>query len=461
MRPVGGLVLNRRVPPRVVVNHGVSLRQIQAHAAGLQADQKQRHLARSKTFNQLVALLRLAGKLDPTDLVQGELLLDQSQHAGELREQQHPPAGGQHLGQQLHQQLQLGRLLDLFRGRQGHQARVAADLAQLEQGVQNLDLRLGQALVGKRLAHRFFGRQANRFVQVGLFVAQFHAGDGLLFFRQVGCHLALGAAQHEGGDAAAQLVQPFAVAMFLDRCAKAFLETRLRAQEARHQEVEQAPQFTQVVFHRRARQAQAVARVQLACDARGMGVGVLDVLRLVQHHQVPGLLQPALAITLQQRIRRDHQIMAGHVGGGLVPVLAMQHQGTEFGREAAGLAPPVAHHADWGDHEHRPVQPAGLLFHQDVGQGLQRLAQSHVVGQDAIEPVCAQKLQPLQALLLVRPQVGQQAGWWRKFRQGGAAGELPHHMAQAVGPAPARTFAERRADTQRLQPRQAQAVAVE
>jgi hypothetical protein len=40
---VGGLVFDGRVPPRVVVDHRVGRGQVEADAAGLQADQEDRH----------------------------------------------------------------------------------------------------------------------------------------------------------------------------------------------------------------------------------------------------------------------------------------------------------------------------------------------------------------------------------------------------------------------------------
>ena len=50
------------------MDHGVSLRQIQAYATGFEADQKQRYLATGELLNQRIALLRLAGELDPLQL---------------------------------------------------------------------------------------------------------------------------------------------------------------------------------------------------------------------------------------------------------------------------------------------------------------------------------------------------------------------------------------------------------
>ena len=49
------------------MDHGVGLRQVQAGATGFQADQKQGHLAAGKLLDQRVALLALAGQLDPRE----------------------------------------------------------------------------------------------------------------------------------------------------------------------------------------------------------------------------------------------------------------------------------------------------------------------------------------------------------------------------------------------------------
>ncbi len=62
---------------------------------------------------------------------------------------------------------------------------------------------------------------------------------------------------------------------------------------------------------------------------------------------------------------------------------------------------------DGGAHqEHRQVEPSRLLLHQDVGERLHRLAQPHVVGQDAVQVEGAQELQPGQAVHLVGAQGG-------------------------------------------------------
>ena len=72
----------------------------------------------------------------------------------------------------------------------------------------------------------------------------------------------------------------------------------LAAKKTRHQEVEKTPDFAQMVFHRRARQTQALASLQLANDLRSVGAGILDVLRFVEDDEVPLCFQPEFTVAL-------------------------------------------------------------------------------------------------------------------------------------------------------------------
>ena len=167
--------------------------------------------------NDRVAVFALACELDPGDAQAQQLLLDQAEHLGELREQQNFAALGHHLGQHVEQLLEFGRLLHLAGRAQFEQARVATDLAQLEQRIQNGDLRFGQTLRIQGVAHGFFHAQADGFVQVGLLALQGHGHQGLDLGRQLaalfaytarGCHhghqsLLPGAADHRADGLAA------------------------------------------------------------------------------------------------------------------------------------------------------------------------------------------------------------------------------------------------------------------
>ncbi len=79
-----------------------------------------------------------------------------------------------------------------------------------------------------------------------------------------------------------------------------------------------------------------------------------------------------------------------------------------------------------------PIEAPGALLGEDVRQGLQRLAQAHVVGEDAAHTQLAQGLHPAQALLLVVAQLGPQPGGRGDpaLRQlGQASGEVAQALA--------------------------------
>ena len=174
--------------------------------------------------------------------------------------------------------------------------------------------------------------------------------------------------------------------------------------------MELRPQLAEVVFQRGAGQAQAVARIEQAGALGRLRAVVLDVVRFVEDHQVIIVLAQLFLVARQQRVGGQHQVGAVDLVEQLEPLLALQQQHAQARGEARGLVLPVGHQAGRGDHQGRAGQAAGFLFDQDVGQRLHRLAQAHVVGQDAGEVVFAQELHPRQAVGLVVAQGRLQAG---------------------------------------------------
>ena len=143
---IGGLILDRRVPPRIVMNNRVRGSQIQPDTASFQADQEQRHVAGLEFPHRRRAVLGIARQFDEFDLVFLQSGLDQRQHFGELGEQQDPPPLGEHDAEHFHQPIQLRRSgLGFCHGLQLQQPRIAARLAHFQQRVQNDDAGAGQA----------------------------------------------------------------------------------------------------------------------------------------------------------------------------------------------------------------------------------------------------------------------------------------------------------------------------
>src|SRR3546814_3970577 len=107
---------------------------------------------------------------------------------------------------------------------------------------------------------------------------------------------------HERGDAARQLCAYFDIVLLLDRLTETATELRVVAEIAGHQKIEQRPQLAKMIFHRSPGQAQAMTRIELAGVLRGLGARVLDVLRLVEHQQVPRLFAQGFEV----EIGREH-----------------------------------------------------------------------------------------------------------------------------------------------------------
>ena len=110
VRSVGRLVLRGHVPPRVVVDDHVGRRQIKAHAARLERDQKHRHLARLELRDHLGAALlgRSARELKKADVLLGQALTDDIEHARELAEQQDAMPAVECAAHELHARIELG-----------------------------------------------------------------------------------------------------------------------------------------------------------------------------------------------------------------------------------------------------------------------------------------------------------------------------------------------------------------
>jgi hypothetical protein len=104
---IGGLVFYGRVSPRGVVDHGVGLRQVQAHTIGFKTDEKDGHHALVNCCIKASRFTGLTRELDPVEAILFNFSFNQGEHSGELSKQQYT----QPLGQQLHQLLRLAEVL--------------------------------------------------------------------------------------------------------------------------------------------------------------------------------------------------------------------------------------------------------------------------------------------------------------------------------------------------------------
>ena len=138
----------------------------------------------------------------------------------------------------------------------------------------------------------------------------------------------------------------------------------------------------------------------------------------------------------------------------------MVHVGAQFWTKTLRFTLPIAEQADRCNDQGGLCQTTGLFLDQDVRQGLQGFTQAHVICQDAGQPVLPQKLQPVQALLLVGTQRGLQPGGHRHRRQGLLPPHVLHQAQKALRALPNRPLAQSHRTAQGFQARQTQTVAL-
>src|SRR5439155_15568191 len=126
--------------------------------------------------------------------------------------------------------------------------------------------------------------------------------DDLGLRRQLGGDLALGAPEEKRAHPASKQPAALGIAFLLDGRAPATGKALAVAEKAGRQEREQRPQLAEMIFERRAGQAQAMACFDLTHSPGGRGIRILDRLRLIENKHVPGLGMQYLMIAGKKRI---------------------------------------------------------------------------------------------------------------------------------------------------------------
>ena len=141
---------------------------------------------------------------------------------------------------------------------------------------------------------------------------------------------------------------------------------------------------------------------------------VLHELGLVEHEHLPVESCEVLEVEAEQRIGGDHDPGAGHLVCEFRATscsCGANRAHTDIGCELCRLAVPVLDHA--GGCNDQETRIGGPLEHvQEQCQGLDGLAEAHVVREDAAELVAVEKGEPVEALALVVPQRGGQPRRW-------------------------------------------------
>src|ERR1035438_6308297 len=188
----------------------------------------------------------------------------------------------------------------------------------------------------------------------------------------------------------------------------------LVAEVAGLDEIHNAPQIEQAVFQRRASERQPVLGLDLLHRARNLRAGIFDELRLVQNHRAEGEFLQFLQVAPEQRVIRHDDVVLRNLFAQIVSRrAAFEHEHLQVRREPFRLALPVVQHGRRADDERRLVIFFVLLLEpRQPGERLERFAEAHVVGKDAAELDVREVTEEIEAVLLIRAQVGLQS-----FRQ--------------------------------------------
>ncbi|KAI3476086.1 hypothetical protein L1887_62392 [Cichorium endivia] len=178
---------------------------------------------------------------------------------------------------------------------------------------------------------------------------------------------------------------------------------RRRQRDVGEEEVEQRPELHEVVLERRAGDEQAGARVEGTHDLGEHRVDVLDAVRLVNDDVLPReLLERALFAQAHLVGGDEHVKVLGQqvFVDDLVALLlgALEGDHVEAGHPALELAVPVVQRRLGHDDEVEAGRVAEVAEVAEEGDGLERLAEAHLVCEDAVDAVVVERDHPVEAL---------------------------------------------------------------
>ena len=417
MRAVDGLRLDGGIPPRIEEHDVGRGREVEAEAAGLERDEEDGGAFRTLKFlHQFAAIVGLAGEIEVRPLARLHGLAHDLEQADELREDENLVAFLHEGFEQIDEGVELGAvgLAELL----VHQRGVATDLAQTKERGEKVEAVLVQVLLGLHLEQELLGALELGAIKRPLFAFQFAEQIFLDAVGQIFRDLILRATQKERAHAGGEATSGERVVGGVEL----LRELRAVAEHARHGKGEDAPEIEQAILNGRAAEGEAMFGLQGAGGLRGLGVGVLDVLRLVENDGVPGQLRNLGAEAAQMRVMDDDEIAFDASLGERIGIFAAPESDAQAGEEALGFGTPVVHHALGADDERRLQATAGSerLFPQpgDPGEGLERFAEAHVVREHAAETVRREVGEEVEAFDLVRAKISADAGGHRRIDAG-------------------------------------------
>lgn len=210
---VGGLVFCGGVPPGVEVDDGVGGGEVEAGAAGFEGDEEDGDGGVLELGDELAAVFGFAGEFEGGDGACVEAVFDEGEHGGELGEEEDAAFFGDEGFDEVEEVEEFGgggvaEFGELGRGLiPGDEARVAAGLAEFEEGFEEEDLGLFDAALCDGLSDVAVHGGADGFVEVFLGGGEFDAVDEDGFRGEVFGDFVFGAAEDEGLHAVAELLE--------------------------------------------------------------------------------------------------------------------------------------------------------------------------------------------------------------------------------------------------------------
>ena len=183
-------------------------------------------------------------------------------------------------------------------------------------------------------------------------------------------------------------------------------ELALGTQELWREEVHHRPEIQRPVLDRGSGEGDTELPLEFVGRLGGDRLGVLDVLGFVQDHRREGAPLKELRVAAQDGVG-GHDEIAARIARQLAPAAAEVLR-AKVGGEALRFSNPVGQHRGGRDHQRGRGLLRAVLLAQQIGQGLHRLSEPHLVGEqrpDAALPEVAQEAQPAKAGDLVRPRL--------------------------------------------------------
>ena len=318
------------------MQHCIGLGQVEARAPRLEADEEQRH--RLVPEAQYGVLAGLGGAATIQIAVIPFFLFNartqQAQQIDELAEHQHSMTVADRLVQQGHRLVQLAAGLGPFGH---HQLGGAAEPTQPGQAAQHVHQ--GAAIGTLHLLHHL---APGCLIQLALLGGETDVMNDLCLVRQLGQHLLLETTQDEGADHSPQQRHVLGI---LHRLAEAALELAQAAEQTRVDKGKQAPQLPKVVLNGGAGEGKAKIPFELKQQLGTLGAGILDLLRLVQHHARPAAGLERLRQAAEHAVvEQDHLAGPGIADHPFPLGWVVEHHHLEFGGETRYLFLPVGDH---------------------------------------------------------------------------------------------------------------------